>query len=208
MSLWTALTSISRNSNAGPRPVCRRCRSPGHFQQPAAEIACVPRFLQYGVMKKETQVVKSGSYLLVSSVALLPGTVLRRPQGVTVVLENMSSVGNIVGGRLWHLRYIIDRVVDKSRIGFCIDTCHLFSSGGRPVGFMRVTAPRSNFGARRRRSVTICRSRCLTSPVAVCIISGQRCCCSIVIDRTIQVSRPLQKWPSRLFESHYWEERL
>ena len=51
-------------------------------------------------------------------------------QGVTVVLENMASVGNIVGGRLWHLRYIIDRVEDKSRIGFCIDTCHLFSSGG------------------------------------------------------------------------------
>ena len=50
-------------------------------------------------------------------------------QGVTVVLENMSSVGNIVGGRPWHLRYIIDRVEDKSRIGFCIDTCHLFSSG-------------------------------------------------------------------------------
>ena len=47
-----------------------------------------------------------------------------------MVLENMASVGNIVGGRLWHLRYIIDRVTDKSRIGFCIDTCHLFSSGG------------------------------------------------------------------------------
>jgi len=53
-------------------------------------------------------------------------------QGVTVVLENMSSVGNIVGGRPWHLRYIIDRVEDKSRIRFCIDTCHLFSSGGPP----------------------------------------------------------------------------
>ena len=33
------------------------------------------------------------------------------------------------GGRPWHLRYIIDRVEDKSRIGYCIDTCHLFSSG-------------------------------------------------------------------------------
>lgn len=54
---------------------------------------------------------------------------LQATKGVTVVLENMSSVGNIVGGRPWHLRYIIDRVEDKSRIGFCIDTCHLFSSG-------------------------------------------------------------------------------
>lgn len=46
-----------------------------------------------------------------------------------MVLENMSSVGNIVGGKMWHLKYVIDRVKDKSRIGFCIDTCHLFSSG-------------------------------------------------------------------------------
>ena len=55
-------------------------------------------------------------------------------QGVTIVLENMSSVGNIVGGKMWHLKYVIDRVEDKSRIGICIDTCHLFSSGdSRPA---------------------------------------------------------------------------
>ena len=50
-------------------------------------------------------------------------------QDVVVVLENMSSVNNIVGGKIWHLKYIIDKVHDKDRVGICIDTCHLFSSG-------------------------------------------------------------------------------
>lgn len=32
-------------------------------------------------------------------------------------------------GRAQQLRYIMDRVQDKSRIGVCLDTCHLFAAG-------------------------------------------------------------------------------
>ncbi|OCT85533.1 probable endonuclease 4 isoform X2 [Xenopus laevis] len=49
--------------------------------------------------------------------------------GVTVVLENMSCQGSTVGGLFEELRGIIDLVVDKSRIGVCLDTCHAFAAG-------------------------------------------------------------------------------
>ncbi|NP_001106474.1 uncharacterized protein LOC100127659 [Xenopus tropicalis] len=49
--------------------------------------------------------------------------------GVIVVLENMSCQGSTVGGRFEELRGIIDLVVDKSRIGVCLDTCHAFAAG-------------------------------------------------------------------------------
>ena len=49
--------------------------------------------------------------------------------GVTAVIENTAGQGSNLGYRFEHLRYIIDRVEDKSRIGVCIDTCHAFTSG-------------------------------------------------------------------------------
>ena len=49
--------------------------------------------------------------------------------GVTAVIENTAGQGSNVGNRLEELRYIIDRVEDKSRVGVCIDTCHFYSAG-------------------------------------------------------------------------------
>lgn len=74
---------------------------------------------------------------------------LSRTKGVTAVIENTAGQGSNVGNRLEELRYIIDRVEDKSRVGVCIDTCHIYSAGydivneydavfeefGRVVGF-------------------------------------------------------------------------
>lgn len=48
---------------------------------------------------------------------------------VIVVLETMAGQGNVVGSKFEELRDIITKVVDKSRIGVCIDTCHIFSAG-------------------------------------------------------------------------------
>lgn len=45
----------------------------------------------------------------------------------------MASQGNSIGGKFEHLRDIIGQVDDKSRVGVCIDTCHIFASGGRIV---------------------------------------------------------------------------
>lgn len=55
--------------------------------------------------------------------------VLERTEGVTAVIENTAGQGSNVGNEFWHLRYIIDRVKDKSRVGVCIDTCHTYSAG-------------------------------------------------------------------------------
>ncbi len=50
-------------------------------------------------------------------------------RGVTAVIENTAGQGSNLGNRFAHLRYIIDRVEDKSRVGVCLDTCHTFTAG-------------------------------------------------------------------------------
>ena len=54
---------------------------------------------------------------------------LSRTKGVTAVIENTAGQGSNVGNKLEEIRYIIDRVDDKSRVGVCIDTCHIYSAG-------------------------------------------------------------------------------
>ena len=49
--------------------------------------------------------------------------------GVTAVIENTAGQGSNVGSRFEEIRYIIDKVEDKSRVGVCIDTCHTYSAG-------------------------------------------------------------------------------
>ena len=54
---------------------------------------------------------------------------LSKTKGVTAVIENTAGQGSNVGHRLEEIRYIIDRIDDKSRVGYCIDTCHFYSAG-------------------------------------------------------------------------------
>lgn len=54
---------------------------------------------------------------------------LSRTKGVTAVIENTAGQGSNVGNKLEEIRYIIDRIEDKSRVGVCIDTCHIYSAG-------------------------------------------------------------------------------
>jgi len=49
--------------------------------------------------------------------------------GVTLVLENTAGQGSNLGWKFEHLAYIIDKIEDKSRVGVCIDTCHMFTAG-------------------------------------------------------------------------------
>ena len=48
---------------------------------------------------------------------------------VIAVIENTAGQGSNVGNEFWHLKYIIDRIEDKSRVGVCLDTCHTYSAG-------------------------------------------------------------------------------
>lgn len=54
---------------------------------------------------------------------------LEKTSGVTAVIENTAGQGTNLGHEFWQLRYIIDRVEDKSRVGVCLDTCHTFTAG-------------------------------------------------------------------------------
>ncbi len=54
---------------------------------------------------------------------------LEKTKGVTAVIENTAGQGTNVGHTFEQIRYIIDRVDDKSRVGVCIDTCHAYTSG-------------------------------------------------------------------------------
>lgn len=54
---------------------------------------------------------------------------LDKTKGVTAVIENTAGQGSNLGYKFEHLRYIIDFVEDKSRVGVCIDTCHSFAAG-------------------------------------------------------------------------------
>ena len=54
---------------------------------------------------------------------------LSKTTGVTAVIENTAGQGSNVGNRFEEIRYIIDRIDDKSRVGVCLDTCHTYSAG-------------------------------------------------------------------------------
>ncbi|DAB28695.1 MAG: deoxyribonuclease IV [Sulfurimonas sp. RIFOXYD12_FULL_33_39] len=54
---------------------------------------------------------------------------LEKTKGVSLVIENTAGQGSNLGWRFEHLAQIIDKVEDKSRVGVCIDTCHMFSAG-------------------------------------------------------------------------------
>ena len=54
---------------------------------------------------------------------------LQATSGVTAVIENTAGQGSNLGHTFEQLKFIIDNIDDKSRVGVCIDTCHAYSAG-------------------------------------------------------------------------------
>ncbi len=54
---------------------------------------------------------------------------LDRTKGVKAVIENTAGQGSNLGYTFEQIASIIDKVEDKSRVGVCIDTCHMFVAG-------------------------------------------------------------------------------
>lgn len=52
-----------------------------------------------------------------------------RTEGITAVIENTAGQGSNLGHTFEQIRFIIDFVKDKSRVGVCLDTCHTYCSG-------------------------------------------------------------------------------
>lgn len=53
----------------------------------------------------------------------------RDTSSVTVLLENMAGQGNQIGRFIEQLATLKAHVSHKKRLGFCIDTCHLWAAG-------------------------------------------------------------------------------
>ena len=54
---------------------------------------------------------------------------LEKTRGVIAVIENTAGQGTNLGHTFEQLKFIIEKVEDKSRVGVCIDTCHAYTSG-------------------------------------------------------------------------------
>jgi len=54
---------------------------------------------------------------------------LDKTRGVTAVIENTAGQGSNLGYSFDQLRFMIEHVEDKSRVGVCIDTCHAYTAG-------------------------------------------------------------------------------
>jgi len=52
-----------------------------------------------------------------------------RTSNVTACIENTAGQGNNLGRTFEQIKKIIDKVKDQSRVGVCLDTCHLFVAG-------------------------------------------------------------------------------
>lgn len=65
----------------------------------------------------------------IDRIAMSMNEAIRVTEGVTLVIENTAGQGSNLGWRFEHLRAIIERIEDKSRVGVCIDTCHMFTAG-------------------------------------------------------------------------------
>ena len=56
-------------------------------------------------------------------------TILRESERTTVLIETMAGKGTEIGKNFEEIREIIDLLEDSSRVGVCLDTCHVHDGG-------------------------------------------------------------------------------
>ena len=54
---------------------------------------------------------------------------LDKTRGVKAIIENTAGQGTNLGHTFEQIRFIIDHVEDKERVGVCLDTAHTYSAG-------------------------------------------------------------------------------
>jgi deoxyribonuclease-4 len=82
--------------------------------------------------KKDEQyddLISGAEYECLDIIANSINEALDKTKNVIAVIENTAGQGTNLGYKFEHLAHIIDKVEDKSRIGVCIDTCHMFTAG-------------------------------------------------------------------------------
>lgn len=66
---------------------------------------------------------------IASVAAALDQALDRVPPPVSILLETTAGQGTSIGHRFEQLARVLDSVGNPERIGFCLDTCHIFASG-------------------------------------------------------------------------------
>ena len=73
--------------------------------------------------------VSQGPETGIQMIADTLNAVIREEQKTTVLLETMAGKGSEVGRNFEELRAIIDKVEVHTKVGVCLDTCHVFDGG-------------------------------------------------------------------------------
>ncbi|KKP24292.1 MAG: putative endonuclease 4 [candidate division TM6 bacterium GW2011_GWF2_28_16] len=86
--------------------------------------------------------LKSGEELCLKKIAENLDLILKESTGKTMILlENTAGQGTNIGYKFEHLKQIRDMAKEKNKLGVCLDTCHVFSSGydiSSPEGYEKV----------------------------------------------------------------------
>ncbi|MDG6975786.1 MAG: deoxyribonuclease IV [Nitrososphaerota archaeon] len=71
-----------------------------------------------------------GAAVGVANIAFACDEALAGSDGKTeILLENMAGQKNCVGARFEEIREILYKTTERSRVGVCLDSCHLFAAG-------------------------------------------------------------------------------
>lgn len=74
----------------------------------------------------------------INSIIFALNKALENDTSVIVLLETMAGKGSEIGSNLEEIKKIIDGVNDKSKIGICLDTCHLNDAGYDTSNFDKI----------------------------------------------------------------------
>ena len=73
--------------------------------------------------------VGQGTETGIKIIAQALSDVLTEEMSTTVLLETMAGKGSEIGGRFKEIRAIIDQTEHNSKLGVCLDTCHIWDAG-------------------------------------------------------------------------------
>ena len=73
--------------------------------------------------------VKQGVDVGIKYITDMLNQALTKEQSTTVLLETMAGKGTECGKNIEEIKYLLDNVIFKNKIGVCLDTCHLNDSG-------------------------------------------------------------------------------
>ncbi|MCR4554585.1 MAG: deoxyribonuclease IV [Succinivibrionaceae bacterium] len=73
--------------------------------------------------------VKQGVEIASQKIIDLLNQLVRVDSQTVILLETMAGKGTEVGRTFEEIRFLIDGVEDSSRIGVCLDTCHVYDGG-------------------------------------------------------------------------------